>query len=333
LAKARSISGLFSRSVESRRRLDELRVSLGKTPLVHKSYCQTRWDSTWDMVERLLELREDVTLLAMRNEVKLPCAPLTNAESILLSTLAKLLKLFRDTTKELSSDSATLSVVRPFVQALLKGCAPCADRSDVGVRAMKAAMSASLKVRFAQANDSLLYKCATYLDPRFKGNGFGGGELCVVKAEIARRGESLAPPPPERDENEPPKAKKPRPDSEDSIWGLMGDLAPSSSKESVAEAEEAAELGGEMERYDSTKVVSDRRKDPGEWWAERKAEFPLLSKVALFYAALLPSSVPSEQLFSSAGLLYSDRRKRLGAEKAAQLLFLHKNLPVTGFFS
>jgi hypothetical protein len=32
---------------------------------VHKSYCQTRWDSTWDMVERLLELREDVTPQAL----------------------------------------------------------------------------------------------------------------------------------------------------------------------------------------------------------------------------------------------------------------------------
>jgi hypothetical protein len=44
-----------------------------------------------------------------------------------------------------------------------------------------------------------------------------------------------------------------------------------------------------------------------------------------------PSSVQSEQLFSSAGQIYSDRRKNLGAEKAAKLLFCQNNIPLIRF--
>jgi len=43
------------------------------------------------------------------------------------------------------------------------------------------------------------------------------------------------------------------------------------------------------------------------------------------------TSVPSERLFSGAGLIYSDRLSRLAAEKAEKLLFLRTNMAAFNF--
>jgi hypothetical protein len=182
LAKCRAIASHFNHSSESRRKLSEFRLSVGKADLVHKSFCETRWDSTWDLVERVLELREETALLAMRKEISLGDL-LSDREADLLALLAGHLKVFRSTTKELSRDSASLSVVRPFVQGLQSACTPLADRSDQGIRAMKASQLNSLKTRFGPPCRSLLYQVATLLDPRFKATELGATELPVVQAE------------------------------------------------------------------------------------------------------------------------------------------------------
>ncbi|KAL0820916.1 hypothetical protein ABMA28_005576 [Loxostege sticticalis] len=49
------------------------------------------------------------------------------------------------------------------------------------------------------------------------------------------------------------------------------------------------------------------------------------------YLSAPPSSVPSEQLFSAAGLIYKPLRNRLEGEKAAKLLFAKYNLPLLNF--
>ena len=41
--------------------------------------------------------------------------------------------------------------------------------------------------------------------------------------------------------------------------------------------------------------------------------------------------MPSEHLFSGAGLIYSDRRSRLAAEKAEKLLFIRTKMAAFNF--
>lgn len=52
--------------------------------------------------------------------------------------------------------------------------------------------------------------------------------------------------------------------------------------------------------------------------------YPDLAKVAWLNLCCPLSNVPSEQLFSSAGLMYDAKRMRLLAEKAEPILFLLK---------
>ena len=73
--------------------------------------------------------------------------------------------------------------------------------------------------------------------------------------------------------------------------------------------------------------------NPLKWWKERSADsdYQILGKIAQQYLICPPSSAPSEQLFSGAGLIYDEKRKRLQGEKAEKLLFLKSNLPLIKF--
>lgn len=65
--------------------------------------------------------------------------------------------------------------------------------------------------------------------------------------------------------------------------------------------------------------------DPALYW-KQTFQFPNLKKLALKYLSLKPASVDSERVFSTAGLIQSDRRNRLKPEMLQMLCFLNKNL-------
>lgn len=71
--------------------------------------------------------------------------------------------------------------------------------------------------------------------------------------------------------------------------------------------------------------------NPLKWWSVHREEFKILAPIVRRFLSAPPGSVPSEQLFSSAGLIYEPLRNRLEAEKAAILLFIKYNAPIFNF--
>ncbi|ESN93396.1 hypothetical protein HELRODRAFT_153203, partial [Helobdella robusta] len=61
------------------------------------------------------------------------------------------------------------------------------------------------------------------------------------------------------------------------------------------------------------------------------SQFPCLEPAARKYLSAPPTSVASEQLFSSAGQIYADRRSNLLGENVEKLLFLAYNIRIFGF--
>jgi hAT family C-terminal dimerisation region len=61
------------------------------------------------------------------------------------------------------------------------------------------------------------------------------------------------------------------------------------------------------------------------------SQYPSLEPAAQKYLSAPPTSVASEQLFSSAGQLYADRRSNLLGENAEKLLFLAYNVRLLNF--
>ena len=64
---------------------------------------------------------------------------------------------------------------------------------------------------------------------------------------------------------------------------------------------------------------------PLKWWKENAQKYPRLSLVAKKILAMPATSVPSERVFSTAGILVSKLRNRLSPVLVDNIIFLNKN--------
>ena len=64
---------------------------------------------------------------------------------------------------------------------------------------------------------------------------------------------------------------------------------------------------------------------PLKWWKEHCTIYPLLSKLCRKYLCLPSTSVPSESLFSIAGIIVNEKRAALDPYNVDKMIFLHNN--------
>jgi len=65
--------------------------------------------------------------------------------------------------------------------------------------------------------------------------------------------------------------------------------------------------------------------EPLKWWSENEKKYPKLAIIAKRVLSVPATSVPSERIFSSAGLIVTKLRNRLSPEIVDQIIFLNKN--------
>ena len=66
--------------------------------------------------------------------------------------------------------------------------------------------------------------------------------------------------------------------------------------------------------------------DESAWWKDNSDKYSRLSVFARRYLAVLSTSVPSERIFSAAGLIVTKLRNRLSSSCIDQIIFLNKTL-------
>ena len=66
---------------------------------------------------------------------------------------------------------------------------------------------------------------------------------------------------------------------------------------------------------------------PLHWWSAHQHLYPNVSKLAHKYLCVVATSIPSEQLFSTAANVISVKRTALLPENVEKLIFLDDNLP------
>lgn len=170
---------------------------------------------------------------------------------------------------------------------------------------------------------------ATFLDPRFKKEGFDS-EVNAQKAYnwIADEVPSLIQSRESQDqtnESEKPShqatAESKEPEGGNILWGFF-DKKVSGVKKSAQPGNVLTDLL--LKQYLELPHLP-RKRDPLDFW-KTCTVLPELQKLQEKYLGIPATSVPSERVFSKAGQITNQRRNRLSAKNLDQIIFLNVNI-------
>lgn len=173
-----------------------------------------------------------------------------------------------------------------------------------------------LATRYPQVENNLLLAKATFLDPRFKRNGImdaSAKQKCkdAIRTDVA----AIA----HEDEYSAPPMTPHANDFDDVLWGQFDR---ENAAAHVTTSSNSATI--ELRQYGEEPPL-DRKKDPLDWWKAREVMYPRLAKLARKNLSLVPTSVPSERVFSSAGEILRKKRNRLSNDSVQKIVVLHGN--------
>ena len=90
--------------------------------------------------------------------------------------------------------------------------------------------------------------------------------------------------------------------------------------------EKSDSIEHEMRQYLHDKVTRVSTRNPLMWWKNNAGKFPQVAKLARKFLCIMGRSVPSERVFSIAGLTITKTRSQLDPDAADQIIFMNKAL-------
>lgn len=322
--KVKDIVTYFKKSSHGLSKLQDLQRQTRSSILKLKQDCPTRWNSTYDMLDRIFELKEPiVATCAILNISGLNS--LSEQDWIVIEKSKMILKIFYDVTIEISAEKyVTISKEIIFVKALEKYLKNF--KNDItlpqDVQNMVKILYQKLMIRFQTIEDNILISQATLLDPRFKKHGFIHAEKCSTairhlrsKVQSIRAEENMIPQP----NVIPPSVSLPT--SSTAIWEDFDETVVN-----VIGGNNSTAAGIiEVDKYLNEPLLR-RDENPLLWWSERKKVYPLLYEIVKRRLCNMATSVPCERIFSKAGQVVTNRRSRLDSKKISEILFLNHNM-------
>ncbi|XP_060845484.1 E3 SUMO-protein ligase ZBED1-like [Rhopalosiphum padi] len=297
VTKIKDIVSYFKRSSHALAKLQEYQKQTGNPILKLKQDCPTRWNSTFDMFDRILRIKEPIiATLAILNNTELNS--LTPNEWQVVDKSKELLKIFYDATVEISAEkNISISKKIIMVRAMFKVTQTFINDTNLPREVLNMAntLKEKMMIRFDRIEDNLLNAQATVLDPRFKKHGFINEDKynrtisqLRNKLQSSIRTEQLDLP--QQSSSSTPQY------SNSAIWGDFD--------KSVVNA-----IGGnnstsagiiELDKYLNEQIIS-RHENPLLWWSERQKVYPRLYEIVKTRLCIIATSVPCERLFSKAG--------------------------------
>ncbi|XP_077080800.1 E3 SUMO-protein ligase ZBED1-like [Siphateles boraxobius] len=169
LGRVRCVTAFFRRSTIASHQLKQNQdlLKLPKHRLI--TDVVTRWNSSYDMVDRFLEQQPAICAALLSTEVRKSekdIFTLTDADITCAEAVLKALKPMKDATLVMSEESMpTVSLIAPLYAKLVIGTEEHLDDTQT-VKSIKAAIAKDLGKRYADEQDTL--RMASALDPRFK---------------------------------------------------------------------------------------------------------------------------------------------------------------------
>ena len=322
LAVCCSIVGHFKHSTIAYHKLDQIRERLDIKKHRLQQDEPTRWNSTLYMLQTIYEQKMALAAYATEHG---GITMLTPDQIELTRKLIAALEPVEEITKMISTDAASISVLIPLAKILQKSLGKHDD--DSGIQTMKTEMLTSLERRFDDIEDSKLLLIATCLDPRFKDKFFSSeakrlARKCVIDNIVDDDNDDEVEPQSKRPRTESPNDSSVDAASTSKVWECFTEILHDCG--ATTDTQGGKEVT--VDRYFSEPLIDHKKGNPYTWWNNNQLRYPLLANLARRYLCSPPTSVPSERLFSGAGILYDERRNKLTAEHAEMLLFIKNNM-------
>ena len=362
IARGRSLVSHFHRSSLSNEILMEKQILLlPEKAQGHKliNDVQTRWNSTLDMLQRLVEQTPALHAAVMDPKLgsrykDLKTKIFSFEEQAEVENLIEVLIPFKKATEILSADkNITVHKVLPSVIKLEQALEKKAENNS-GVEVAKGIMRKQLESRFLDKDFFIL---ACLLHPETKQLAFlkpnerehartllwdeiKDLEMApVIKLEkkddpvTEDNGEENEPPLPtlfldsesesEDEERLERPTKKLKSDENNNrevkSSGWLDDIICTGTSQQKTQEELAR---NELDLFMAEKATAS---DPLEWWKNRQYLYPRISRIAKKILCVPSSSVSSERVFSLAGNVVNKKRSQLAPENINMMIFLKKN--------
>ena len=358
LGRCRKLVSHFNHSSIAKEALKSKQKQLGQNVKSLKQDLDTRWNSTFDMIESVINNDEAVSSV-LRIDTKY-CALLLSPQEInTLTDVKAVLMPWKKLTVMMSADKyPTLSLVAPSINHLLTKLLQDNPLDTELVQNMKKAMANDLKTRYQQEEIKKLLLSAAFLDPRLRALEFivcndnnkseeqkklaVDADKKMVKAEIKRRMILLDTKPQVKSEacEIPPEGNPPLPSCSAITDGQLPSKKPklepnlfddffSDIMVTKVEPPTSSMMRAkkELKLYLTLPVTTtpDSTFNQLEWWKQNEVQLPMMSRVAKSILSIPATSTPSERLFSKAGFLINKKRANLKPSKVDMMLFLNAN--------
>lgn len=318
--RVRSIVGHFKRSPQAANKLKTFQEQLGLTPaLVLIQEVITRWNSTYEMFQRILDLK--IPLISTLAEINFEVV-LTGEDWQIISRSCEILKRFKEITVEISAEktvSISKSVV--FSRALKKFCDDLSLKQYESEHLMKmvSVLKNQVEQRFATLEKIKIFSEATILDPRYKKYGFlSSTYFSEGKKTLINQAKAI------HIENQTSQniqlIDQSITDSE-SIWSDFD----SEVKNLIQSTNPTAAATVEVDKYLQEGLLA-RSENPLKWWKENKNVYLRLFSIMRKRLGIMATSVPCERIFSKSGQTITEKRNRLCSGKFEKMIFLNFNL-------
>ncbi|KAL3848453.1 hypothetical protein ACJMK2_019310 [Sinanodonta woodiana] len=361
IAIARGIVSHFRHSSKATAHLKRIQESLNSnrtddvldvTDQVHPAHrliqdVPTRWNSTYYMLERLLEQKRAIGVYSQEADIK----SLTANQWSLVDKVLNTLKPFEEQTKQASLASSHAGMIIPGVRLLERYLQRTKNPGDdAGIQTMRTEIYTDLHARFQHLMTNKTCVVATVLDATYKLRFFDSNEkanarqilLEVALKEIrTRRSKTARVTSATQCNSEQSDFDVVAADSDmkhgassvlDDYWEDFDDQQQEHTAGFDSTTDEAIclkELDAYLAEPIQPRVTPPL--DPIEYWKLNQRKYPILADCAQSFLATPASSVESERSFSSASDICKDKRSSLAPHKLEQLLFLKKNLSVVNF--
>ncbi|XP_035906547.1 zinc finger BED domain-containing protein 1-like isoform X1 [Anopheles stephensi] len=314
--KVKQVVTCFKNSTEAAQMLVTTQKSLNHAVLKLKPDVPTRWNSTYEMLDRFLKNKCPLIACTDRLKIRMDMAgsDWTEVEQALVA-----LKYFASATKLLSAEPhTTLSHVGFLSAVLLRKTSALLQTGSELVPAVKSLLTglvAGIKARLQVYRDMDQVWKSMFLDPRVKKAGFQDEPERYKHTYDLILAEMLP-----LLEQECRSVRQPFKHSTDANL-LYGDIICQGTGYPTTPSEMAQD---ELDLYLNANMIGVER-DPLLWWKENSVKFPTLCRLAANNLCIPGTSVPCYRMFSKAGQKLVEKRARLAPKKLHELLFLQCN--------